>query len=170
MGARTGLPSTISTIAGVVLAIIVGTCWLIARIDRRVDFFEAGDHVIERDVERHGGVNVADFLLHFGFVLGIKSGEAGAEDLDIADVDGSRADVGNRVGAPGNYAEDLLASGRRDRDRGVGDERAVFFPGLELRLVDDDVVAVSDRLLWATRGRRGRKPRVQTMWCLRLRR
>ena len=34
-------------------------------VDRLFDFLEAGDHVIERDVERHGGVDLADFLLRF---------------------------------------------------------------------------------------------------------
>ena len=98
-------------------------------VDRLFDFLEAGDHVIERDVERHGGVDLADFLLGFGFVLGIEGWETRTDDLDVADVDGSGADVGNRVGAPGNYAQKLLASGGRNRYRGVGYERAVLVPG-----------------------------------------
>ncbi len=85
--------------------------------------------MIERDVERHGRVDLADFLFGFGFVLGIEGWETRTDDLDIADVDGSGADVGNSIGTPGNYAQKLLAPCGRNRNRGVGYEGAVFVPG-----------------------------------------
>lgn len=63
--------------------------------NRLFDFLEARDHVIERDVERHGGVDVADFLPHFGFVFWVERREPRVDDLDVADVDSSGADVCN---------------------------------------------------------------------------
>src|SRR6516162_1857105 len=104
-----------------------------------IGVFNAADHPVETDGECHGGINLADALLHGGFLNGVKGRKTRAHDLDIANEDVAGTYVGDGVGVPGDDAENGLGVTLLDGYGSIGDQGPVTAPAFHLGLVDDNV-------------------------------
>ena len=105
--------------------------------------FNARDHPVEAYGECHGGINLADALLHGGFLSGVEGRKTRVHDLDTANEDVAGTYVGDSVGVPRDDAENGLGVTLLDGYGSIGDEGPVTAPAFHLGLVDDNVRPVA---------------------------
>ena len=94
--------------------------------------------------------------LHGRCVGRVEGREARVHDHDVAHVNGLGAGIGDRVSTPGDDAQDGFLSLVGYRNRGICDQRVIFLPGFQLRLVNNNVRPVPVKHSWP--GRRSASP------------